>query len=616
MVLDKPLAKAGTVVAEIDGQITPITTKPSNLVSLVVPTLILWFLLTTLLLLFYARQNDVHVFTGIFGARMHKWVAYDSALYLDMIEQSKQGAWLLENRFSPEQGTPVYLNSIWVLVGKIGKVTGISSLSAFTVFRFAAMLIFVLALRRFLSEVTDKMIVRNLSILLIVFGGGIGWFFGIAGTYMPELRPWFTEIRSPESNCFLSLLTTPHISLAAAFVLLVLVGYMKAGKGSYRAVWLTCFSIVLLATFHPYDIIMLYLIGAAYVLFSRLKDGKFSRTLMVTYVSSVAASTPVLAYHRWTLLTAPDMRGLNLQNAVPPETSLMYVFALSPLLIFALRQLFLQMASFRLLSAGHLLVVTWALVIPLMVYSYPDVSFAWKLGIGMQVPLYILAAEWIDRRLSYEKQRGEAKRMRAFSRTTSWIAAAIAISLVSSITTLAAMTKVALDRAFPYFLEAEDVAAMQWLADKGEGSETVLSLRWEGMFMPRYADKRAFMGHAIQSVNYSGKEWLAERLFTGNEIQLSDLQVLQHYGIKWVYYGVSEQKVWTSLRPTEHLQLAYDGKRVQLYQVRPPGDLPKLSLSGLDQLVRRERTRRDVSPLANTFHQPSGVDVSAITKNE
>lgn len=370
---------------------------------------------------------------------------------------------------------------------------------------------------------------------------------------------------------------------------------------------------MLLASFHPYDIIVLYLVGAALVLFSRLKDGKFNRTLMVTYIASVAASGPVLAYHRWALLNAPDMRGLNLQNVISPETSLMYVFALSPLLVFALRQLFLHMAALRSLSKGPLLVVAWALAIPFMVYSYPDVSFAWKLGIGMQVPLYILAAEWIDRRLTYEKQRREAKHVQAISKTTPWIAVAIAVSLLSSVTTLAAMTKVALDRAFPYYVEAEDVAAMRWLADRGNGHETVLSLRWEGMFMPRFADKRAFMGHAIQSVNYQGKEWLAERLFNADETQLTDLQVLQHYGIKWVYNGRSERKLW-SLRPTEHLQLAYDGGMVQIYRVSLPDDLPKLSLSGLEHLVRREGSS-GVSLLPNAFHQTSGVDLSEVKKN-
>lgn len=612
MVLDRPITKAGTAVVEESSKHAPVGTERSNLVSLVVPTMVVWFLIAVLLLLFYERQNDVHVFTGIFGSRMHKWVAYDSALYLDMIEQSKRGAWLLENRFSPEQGKPVYLNSIWVFVGKIAQITGMSSLAAFTFFRFATVLIFVAALRRFLREVTDRTLVRNLAVLLVVFGGGIGWFFGVIGTWMPELRPWFTEIRSPESNCFLSLLATPHISLAAALVLLVLVGYIRAGKGSHRAVWFTCLSIVLLASFHPYDIIMLYLVGAAYVLFSRIKEGRFNRTLMMMYIASVAASAPVLFYHRWTLLNAPDMRGLNLQNAVPPETSLMYVFALSPLLIFALRQLFLQMASFRLLSAGHLLVVAWALSIPFMVYSYPDISFAWKLGIGMQVPLYILAAEWIDRRLTYEKQRCKAKLVQATSSTTSWIAVAIAVSLLGSVTTLAAMTKVALDRAFPYYIEAEDVAAMQWLADNSDERETVLSLRWEGMFMPRYAQKRAFMGHAIQSVNYWGKEWLAERLFSADEIQLTDLQVLRHYEVKWVYYGQSERKVWSSLRPTEHLQLAYSDGLVQIYRVRLPDDLPQLSFSRLDHLVRRERSRRSPPALSNGFHPESGVDLSSV----
>ena len=60
----------------------------------------------------------MNVYIGFIGAK-YAWTVDDGSLYLDMIEQAQNGAWLLKNRFSPEIGPPRYLNSVWIVVGKL-----------------------------------------------------------------------------------------------------------------------------------------------------------------------------------------------------------------------------------------------------------------------------------------------------------------------------------------------------------------------------------------------------------------------------------------------------------------------------------------------------------------
>lgn len=563
-----PDAMTGSVVEREDILRTSISEKRRwRLHPLILCVLMMWSLIALMLLVFRASQNDEYTFSGLFGSRFHKWVVYDSMLYLDMIEQSKQGAWLLENRFSPERGEPRYLNSIWTLTGKAAAATGLSSMTVFVLLRFLAVPVFMLALWWFIKEVVTRPATRRLALFLIVFCGGIGWIFGIFARWVPAFRPLYTEGRSPEVSCFLSVLVSPHITLAMGMVLLILTGFILASRGVRWPVYLTPAMVLALSTFHPYDIAMLYGVGGAYVLLVWLNNGAMNRPLAITYLASMAVSAPVLAYHKWALLNAPDMAGLGEQNALPPESSVQYILALSPLLILAGIQLFNRAVNFKSASQGQLMIIAWALALPLLLYAYPVVPFAWKLGIAMPVPVFILAAEWINKKLAADRVERRKDGAQTPSRMVAAIAVIIAVSVLSSVATLSAMTKAAVDRAFPFYLESKDLEAIEWLGEHGGRDDTVLSLRWRGLYVPHMAGMRAFMGHPIQSVDYEGKEEVIESVFQKDELQREDLEAFQRYNINWVFYGFSEQRIWKISQPCDYLTLRFDNSRVRIFEV-------------------------------------------------
>jgi len=535
--------------------------------------LLLWVIIAGLLTFGFMNSNDERIYIGFIGAGSHAWTVDDGSLYLDMIEQAQNGAWLFKNRFSPEIGPPRYLNSVWIVVGKLGGLVGLAPLWAYAAFRFIVIIPFIAALRGAIREFVKNRAARPLALVLIVFGGGLGWIFGVLDQFYQPAINFFIETRKHEVWNFLPTMIAPHHILAMALVIWIMTGMAAVTRGEKRPLWLAPLLALILATFHPYDLPAIYAVGFIYLIILWLKDAKINRALLGLYSGIVIVSLPLLAYHYWALSTAPDLRGLFLQNDIRPFSSIKYVIGLLPLGLLALRQLSLGLANFRTTSSSDLLIISWALALPVMLYSFPEVSFAWKLTIGMPLPICVLAVDWIHKRAMREYELNPSQR-RPLWRANRAITYIVIVSLLSSTYIALSIMHTARGKKPPYYISRADYNALRWLAAQPGEDNTVFAARLPvGVVTPRFANKRAFMGHDHQTVNFTEKEDFGRSLFVDGVLSVDELQELRRHRVQWIYVGNKEREWWPEPTPSQFLSLDYDRDGVKIYKVHYTGEI-------------------------------------------
>ncbi|HOM71562.1 MAG TPA: hypothetical protein PLP86_04880 [Armatimonadota bacterium] len=541
----------------------PQRSKYRTLIPLVAFILTLWLILILLRFIFHIAQNNEYLFMGMIGSRTINFAANDTVLYLDMIEQAQNGALLFSNEFTGEVSRNLYFNSIWLVIGKITGPLGLSPLTSFLIFKFLMIPVFILTLWRFLSLILPDVKSRYLAIFLIAFCGGIGWVLGTFGRLVPwPLEQWFIGGRVPEFNCFICLLISPHITLAMSLMLIAMADIIRCSHREQRGGLVFTAIMFILATFHPYDVAMLFLVSGAYLLILRKQTGYFNKRIIKAYITAIVVTAPVLAYHYWSLGASPDLHGLKYQNALMPTSSIRYLLAILPLGIPAAYELVKNIAQIKQLEPSQLFILTWTLMIPVMLYAYPDIPFAWKLAVGTPIPVFILATQWIMKHTRNDS-KGQLRNILR-SRT---IVALIALSLINNIVVLMMILNVPAKKAPPYYLSKYDVAALQWLSKQPDNDYAVMSTRWHGLFMPSIARKKSFIAHGVVTPDCVNKEETAQEMFSENTPSDSDLEKLREYRVRWVFYGSLEKEWWEELEPSPEMLLRYSNDQVKIFEV-------------------------------------------------
>jgi uncharacterized membrane protein len=84
---------------------------------------------------------------------------------------------------------------------------------------------------------------------------------------------------------------------------------------------------------------------------------------------------------------------------------------------------------------------------------------------------------------------------------------------------------------------------------------------------------RVFVGLSPETVNWEMKDTMLSRFFGAGD-DIFRRQLLEDYGVDYVFYGPSERALGSfSPAAVPYLRLVYDNGPVQIYQVLP-GDAP------------------------------------------
>ncbi|MDH7568021.1 MAG: hypothetical protein QHJ73_00345, partial [Armatimonadota bacterium] len=182
--------------------------------------------------------------------------------------------------------------------------------------------------------------------------------------------------------------------------------------------------------------------------------------------------------------------------------------------------------------------VIWAAVTLAM--TYVPVSFQRKMIEGVHIPLSILAASgWL----------ALGRRWRVPARI--WMAVLLFLTLPSNLALMAdSVRRLITNNAEgvaqqlpPYYLDADERGALDWLAAHARPEDVVLSTPALGNYIPPYTGATAYASHWAETIHLGVKwRWVRGFLqeYTSDEWRM---QFLRQERIRYVYHGAIERLV-------------------------------------------------------------------------
>lgn len=421
----------------------------------------------------------------------------DHAQYWSWVTASRDGLFIA-NAMTPEPNAPIFMNPWMWLLAKAQVAFGLSFPTLFQCWRALSCVLLVWALLAFADATVPDPARRRTALLLAGVGSGFGWVYLVAKyTGLVDDVPFPHDVYTVEPNTFLSVLSYPYVPLAYSLIICaILCGWRAHVTG--RAVYAvgTALAAVALALFHAYDLITVYTVLAALGAVSWVTERRFPKALFATGLVMGCTSGPIALYYSQLTSHDPLWQAILAQypNAgvwTPPHLHLVMLMGV-PLLL----------AIWGLSAArsypAYALVATWALVTSVLIYV-PTV-FQIKMLAGWQFPLAVLGAHaWHDRAwprlapmLTNLLPGGAA---RAAARP--WVSALVLVALIAPTNAYLfawRFTELARHQA-PYFLHADEMTALEWLAAHSTPEDIAIAPLAVGQFVPNYGRTRAYLAH-------------------------------------------------------------------------------------------------------------------------
>jgi hypothetical protein len=217
--------------------------------------------------------------------------------------------------------------------------------------------------------------------------------------------------------------------------------------------------------------------------------------------------------------------------------------------------------------------VSWVLVVPPLLYL--PFNLQRRLIEGFQIPLCILASLGLARYVLRAVTRsGLTRSLTRFQRYTQpklrrFVTTAIILLTIPSNLLLVATSLVQVSRlSSPIFHEGMELEAMDWLAAHTQPSDTVLSSRQIGNYIPARAGNRVFLGHGPETIHAEEKENIVRQFFQTQTNDAYRKEILNQYDIAYLFYGPAEKALGDFQPATSpYLEEVFTNGRHTIYEV-------------------------------------------------
>jgi hypothetical protein len=483
----------------------------------------------------------------------------DGYSYLADMREGADGAWLFTIPYTSEPHPPSLFFLFHLLLGKVATLLPGDDLPAKMVWTYhAARILFGLGLLatvyRFLAAFTSSLGVRRLAFLLTTFGGGLGWLL-IALGQPGWLGSIPLDLILPEGFTFLVIYALPHIALARTLLLWGVLYMLRSWEngGSTRGAFLCGLLWLAMGLIVPFYVTVAWAVMGAMGIALTLRIRRLPWRQAGLGIVMVALSTPPVLYSAWVFTSDPVYAGWAAQNLILSPHPFHYLAAFGvPLLLAA----WAMPAVWREESRGWA-AVAWVVVVPFLVY-FPF-NLQRRLVEGVQVPLSLLAAHTLHRKDFLEKLR--------ISRQTAAVVL-LAILVPTNVTLVAGNCLTLQQRPVAVFRDSGEIMAMNWLDTHVETDDVVLSAYETGNYLPARVSARVFVGHGPETVRLDEKRALMGRFFDPTTADTWRQELLEEYGIDWVFWGPYE-RAQGSFDPqtAPYLETAYEHDEYAVFHV-------------------------------------------------
>lgn len=404
----------------------------------------------------------------------------DMLAYLAWSRQSANGHLLGALKYTTVPHAPFFFNPFFLLCGWIGGLTGMDLGVVHLLMKTAGVLVFLLALERFLEVLGLDDREQTAAMLFVAFASGIG---GISGFRSSDL--WM-----PEVNTGWSLLWNPLYPWSLALTVGTMTLMRKAldsGQPAHAA--RAGMAAGVLAVLHPYHLPLLLFVAAADALLRRGREAW-------RYVSwLIAAFIPFAIYPLWlaTGVTVLQQHSVTGMMASPPLWS--YLAGLGvPLVLAALSWRRSQTLTLWILAA--------------LGAAYLPVWFQRKLIFSIHIPVAILAGITAVQLVRRAPSRIVA---RVVAVVVALVPLLLATPVVLTVQQLKEVSRPAFDNAFAISRGRHE--ALLFLRERTSPESVVFAALPTMRLIPAVAGNSVPFGHWAQSVDRQEQERWVRAVF-------------------------------------------------------------------------------------------------------
>jgi len=524
--------------------------------------IIAMFITTIPYILGYEFQGDEWRFSGfVFGIE-------DGNTYLAKMLRGAQGDWLFRTPFTTSEQEGIFAFFPYLILGKLtGGVNQHDQLVVlYHLFRIIGGFLAILAVYDFSALFIISGRLRKIAVVLITFGGGLGWVLVLLGkkTWLGSLP---IDFYSPETFGFLGTFGIAHLTWSRAFLLWGLRAYLLRGSDKKDEFMPLCkianlhSGILWLLTgiSHPitgmvigviagYHLIGIYFWQVVKFWKSRQADWIIVKRYSMNALVSGLVALPLVVYYFLVSGLDPFVKAWMEQSQVPPPHILHYIVAYGLVLPFMIVGCFVILCK---PNPKGILLLSWVGMSPILL-SIPF-SQNRRLVEGLWVVLILLALVAFESIKNINFKRSYA---------------ILGFSFITTIFILVGSIMVVLKPNEPVFRPVDEIAAFNHLSEITNDSDVILSAYITGNNLPTWAPVFVLVGHRPESAGIKYLTPRIEAFFQDETMNETRITLLIQLDVDYVFWGPAERS-FGDWKPTtaSYLECVFNNGDYYIFKV-------------------------------------------------
>lgn len=526
------------------------------------------FLLFLPYILAYGTTPSGSAFTGLLMN------PEDSQTYFAKMLQGYDGAWLYRIPFTAERHEPAFLGGLYLALGHVSRVGGLSLESVWHGARVIADVAMFVTVYWFIAAYLSERRERLVAYLLALFGSGLGWLlFLINQPYWLGAFP--VDFKMAEAHLFFTALTFPHVAIGTA-LLLISVRCLDvllracAETAASKTILVASLSNLLLVVAYPFLLYLLILIALLGWGVRAVQQRRILWPTTIRIATTFLLAAPLVAYYAWVLQMNVVFAAWDAQAGTPSPPWPHYLVSFGVMLLLAVA----GERSWAREGEGHGILWWWVLAAALLVYAPlgPQRRFVQ----GLHVPLAILATVGAMRvvwpavresRLVQNLIRRPRYSERGLRRL--FLALFLAVMSLSNLYVIASVSATAVwQQPYPLFRMQDEMAAVRWLRANSDPEEVVLGAYQTGNLVAARAGNYVVLGHWAETMDYESKVQAVAQFFAAETGDGWRREFLEEQHVVYAWYGPQEMELGDfEPRAADYLRSLATFGEITIYEV-------------------------------------------------
>lgn len=487
----------------------------------------------------------------------------DGNTYLSFINQAKEGHLLFTNMFTSEEVPYILFKPTYLIAGWVSYITKLPNVWIYHLFRILGIILFIFFLNKLISLYFKKESHINLTLFICIFASGIGFFFKFLTLFgikqFGSIDLWVTD-----ANNFLILLSHPHTIFSIAFMTASVYYFLKWNQNlKLKYIIISGLFSLILGFEHLFDVITIYFAIGFLMLDNFIINKKIDwKKIFHLFLFGIITIGPFI--YNYALFTYfPSFSAWNQQNMLETPKFLHVIFGYGLMfaaLIFTLGHYFLN-NIYKKTRFEIRFLVYWILATFILIYSPFNIQR--RFLEGLHIPFGIITGIFILTILPVYLSRILNKKL-----LPKFVALFVIVMLPTNVY-LYFYQITHLDNGrgeFPYsvntYLYPEENEALQWLAKNSKPDEAVLSTYNIGNYIPAYMNRRVYLGHWAQTIDFDRK---AKEV---NDFYKEGKPLSNSERIRYIWYGADEKMLNKNFFPPYNFDIVFQNSKVIIFKAQ------------------------------------------------